>query len=78
LPPWRPEGSTLFGIWFFSHQVGSFPAAWSGGVAFDLTGSYSLVWGLTAVAGLFAAAVNLPIKGGLALHPVPAPARAAS
>jgi predicted MFS family arabinose efflux permease len=69
---------TLFGICFFSHQVGSFLGAWSGGVAFDLTGSYSLVWGLTAVAGLFAAAVNLPIRDAPASNPVPDPARASS
>ncbi|MGH7291859.1 MAG: MFS transporter, partial [Myxococcota bacterium] len=69
---------TLFGICFFSHQVGSFLGAWSGGVVFDLTGSYSLVWGLTAVAGLLAAAVNVPIKDGLAPNPVPAVMRALS
>ncbi len=53
---------TLFGICFFSHQIGSFLGAWSGGVVFDLTGSYTLVWVLTAAAGLLAAAVNVPIK----------------
>jgi predicted MFS family arabinose efflux permease len=53
---------TLFGGCFLSHQVGSFLGAWLGGVAFDLTGSYDIVWVLTAVAGLFAAAVNFPIR----------------
>ncbi len=69
---------TLFGICFFSHQIGSFLGAWSGGVVFDLTGSYALVWGLTAVAGLLAAAVNLPIKDGPASSLVPTAARASS
>jgi predicted MFS family arabinose efflux permease len=67
---------TLFGICFFSHQVGSFLGAWSGGVVFDLTGSYTLVWGVTAVAGLLAAAVNMPIKDAPAHNSVPATARA--
>jgi len=66
---------TLFGICFLSHQIGSFLGAWSGGVVFDLTGSYTLVWGLTAVAGLLAAAVNMPIKDGPALNLAPAAAR---
>lgn len=69
---------TLFGICFFSHQIGSFLGAWSGGVVFDLTGSYTLVWGLTAAAGLLAAAVNLPIKDGPGPALVPATARTSS
>ncbi|MFX7784743.1 MFS transporter, partial [Acinetobacter baumannii] len=32
--------STLYGIVFLSHQVGSFFGAWSAGLMFDLTGSY--------------------------------------
>lgn len=53
---------TLFGICFLSHQVGSFIGAGVGGIAFDLTGSYSLLWMATAVAGLVAAALHFPIK----------------
>ncbi len=53
---------TLFGICFLSHQVGSFLGAGVGGIAFDLTGSYSLLWMATAVAGLVAAALHFPIK----------------
>src|SRR3546814_188544 len=33
----------LFGIVFFSHQVGSFLGVWLGGYFFDLTGSYDIV-----------------------------------
>ena len=32
--------STLTGIAFFSHQVGSFLGAWGGGAIFDALGSY--------------------------------------
>ncbi|HEY0832301.1 MAG TPA: MFS transporter [Azospirillum sp.] len=53
---------TLFGIVFFSHQLGSFFGAWAGGVAFDLTGSYDAVWYLCAAMGALAAAIHLPIK----------------
>jgi predicted MFS family arabinose efflux permease len=53
---------TLFGVCFFSHQVGSFLGAWLGGVVFELTGSYAIVWILTAAAGLMAALLNFPIR----------------
>lgn len=53
---------TLFGVCFFSHQIGSFLGAWLGGFVFELTGSYSIVWVLTAAAGLMAALLNFPIK----------------
>ena len=59
---------TLFGGCFLSHQFGSFLGAWLGGVAFDLTGSYDIVWVLTAVAGVFAAIVNFPIRDRAALQ----------
>jgi predicted MFS family arabinose efflux permease len=36
--------NTLFGVAFFSHQVGGFVGAWLGGALFDLTGSYSGSW----------------------------------
>jgi predicted MFS family arabinose efflux permease len=52
----------LFGICFLSHQVGSFFGAWTGGVVFEATGSYDMVWIFTAIAGLFAAALHIPIK----------------
>jgi predicted MFS family arabinose efflux permease len=63
---------TLFGVCFLSHQIGSFLGAWLGGYLFDLTGSYTLIWTATAVAGLLAAVVNFPIDD----RPVTAPARA--
>ncbi|HZZ09521.1 MAG TPA: MFS transporter [Paraburkholderia sp.] len=69
---------SLFGICFLSHQIGSFLGAWLGGLVFDLTGSYSLLWEATVAAGLIAALLHFPIDD-TALH-VPAlqaePARA--
>lgn len=53
---------TLFGICFMSHQIGSFIGAWAGGVVFDLTGSYDLIWAATALSGIMAAALHFPIK----------------
>lgn len=53
--------ATLFGIVFFSHQVGSFIGVWLGGWLFDLTGSYQLVWIGAIGLALAAAAINLPI-----------------
>jgi MFS family permease len=52
----------LFGICFLSHQIGSFFGAWAGGVVFEATGSYDMIWIFTGVAGLFAAALHVPIK----------------
>lgn len=53
--------STLYAIVFFSHQVGSFLGAWMGGKAFDMLGSYDVMWWLCIVAGVFAAAMHWPI-----------------
>ncbi len=63
---------TLFGVCFLSHQIGSFLGAWAGGFVFDVTGSYSLVWIATAIAGLVAAALHFPIDDTPAVVAVPA------
>lgn len=61
--------ATLFGIVFFSHQVGSFFGAWAGGVAFDFTGSYDSVWYFSAAIGVLASLIHLPIRDApLAAH----------
>ncbi len=52
----------LYGVAFFSHQVGSFLGVWLGGFVYDHTGSYSLVWYLGILLGLASAAIHLPIK----------------
>ena len=46
--------NTLYGIVFFSHQVGSFFGAWMGGVVFDRFGNYNFAWGALIVIGLAA------------------------
>jgi MFS family permease len=53
--------SMLGGFVFFSHQIGSFLGAWLGGVLFDRTGSYDVVWGISIALGVAAMALNLPI-----------------
>lgn len=54
--------ATLFGIVFFSHQIGSFLGVWLGGLLYDRMGSYDPVWWTGIALGLFAAIVHLPIR----------------
>jgi predicted MFS family arabinose efflux permease len=54
--------STLSGFIFFSHQIGSFMGVWLGGVLYDRTGSYDIVWYIAIALGVFAALVNLPVR----------------
>ena len=53
---------TLFGIVFFSHQVGSFLGAWLGGYFFEATGSYTLMWQMAILLGLVSALLHWPIR----------------
>lgn len=53
---------TLFGICFLSHQLGSFLGAWTGGVVFAATGSYTAIWAFTALSGALAAMLHFPIR----------------
>ena len=54
--------STLYGLVFFTHQVGSFLGAWTGGRIYDYYGSYELIWWSTVVLAFAAALVHLPIN----------------
>ena len=54
--------STLFGIVFFSHQIGAFLGVWMGGYVFDLTGSYDIVWYLSVALGIVSALLHWPIN----------------
>lgn len=54
--------STLFGVVFLGHQVGSFLGVWLGGVLFEVTGAYDAVWLLSIAIGLISAAVHLPVR----------------
>jgi MFS family permease len=64
----------LFGITFFSHQVGGFLGVWLGGYVFDHYGSYNPIWWLSVMFGVLSAIINLPIVeqpvGRLAPSPV--------
>jgi predicted MFS family arabinose efflux permease len=51
----------LFGFAFFSHQVGGFLGVLIGGIAFERTGSYDVVWWLSVLFGVLSALINLPI-----------------
>ncbi|HKX09791.1 MAG TPA: MFS transporter [Stellaceae bacterium] len=53
--------ATLAGFAFLSHQVGGFLGAWLGGVVFERTGSYDLVWWLSILLGVLSALINMPI-----------------
>jgi predicted MFS family arabinose efflux permease len=51
----------LFGLVFFSHQVGSFLGVWLGGEIYARTHSYDAMWWAGVVLGVFSALVHLPI-----------------
>lgn len=53
---------TLYGIVFFSHQMGSFLGVWLGGRMYDAFGSYTAVWWIGVAIGAFSAVVHLPIR----------------
>ena len=54
--------STLFGIVFFSHQVGAFAGAFLGGYFYDLYGSYNYAWYIAILLSVFATLIHLPIN----------------
>ncbi len=66
--------ATLFGFAFFSHQVGGFLGVWLGGVLFERTGSYDVIWWGSIILGVVSAIINLPIVE----RPVARPAVAAA
>ena len=66
--------STLGGIAFMFHQIGSFIGIWVGGYLFDATGSYAVMWILTIGMGIVAAALNLPIDDRQVIRPAVKPA----
>ena len=58
---------TLYGIVFFSHQLGSFLGVWLGGRMYDIYGSYTAVWWVGVAVGAFSALVHLPVREGRAV-----------
>ena len=61
--------STLTGIAFLFHQVGSFLGVWIAAYLFDSTGSYRLMWLLTIALGIAAALINMPINDRQIVRP---------
>ncbi|MDB9696471.1 MFS transporter [Amylibacter sp.] len=53
---------TLYGIVFFSHQLGSFLGVWLGGALYDAYGNYNIVWWVGIAVGAFSAIVHMPIR----------------
>jgi MFS family permease len=66
--------SMLLGVAFFSHQIGGFLGVWLGGVLFETTGSYDVIWWGAIFFGIMSALINLPIVE----RPVARPAAAAA
>ncbi len=53
---------TLYGIVFFSHQLGGFLGVWLGGRMYDIYGDYTLVWWIGVGVGALSAIVHLPVR----------------
>lgn len=62
---------TLFGLVLLAHQVGAFLGAWLGGVVFQATGSYDLVWIIDILLAVGAALVHLPIREAAPVRAAP-------
>jgi MFS family permease len=58
--------SMLWGIVFFSHQLGSFMGGWLPGLLYDMNGNYDLIWWVSIALGLTSAALHWGIRE----HPV--------
>ncbi|MDG2404279.1 MAG: MFS transporter [Paracoccaceae bacterium] len=53
---------TLYGLVFFSHQLGAFFGVWLGGRMYDLYSDYTAVWWIGIGVGVLSALVHLPIR----------------
>jgi predicted MFS family arabinose efflux permease len=58
-PRWM---SMLFGVTFFSHQIGSFLGAWLGGYLYDIFQSYDIMWWISIGLGLASALLHALIR----------------
>ncbi len=54
--------STLVGMVFLSHQLGSFIGAWLGGRIYDLYADYTPMWWAAVGFGILAAIIHMPIR----------------
>jgi MFS family permease len=66
--------SMLWGIVFFSHQLGSFLGGWGAGRLYDIQGNYDLMWWGSVGVGILAAVIHWAIRE----RPVPRLAMAAA
>lgn len=62
----------LYGFAFFSHQLGGFLGVWLGGLLYEQTGSYNLVWWLSVALGVASAVINIPIREEPVVRAAPA------
>lgn len=53
---------TLYGLVFFSHQLGGFLGVWLGGAMYDIYHDYTLVWWVGVGVGALSAVIHLPVK----------------
>ncbi len=53
---------TLYGVVFFSHQLGGFLGVWLAGRLYDVYGNYELVWWVGVGISAFSTLIHLPIK----------------
>lgn len=63
--------ATLFGVVFFSHQVGGFLGVWLGGVLYEAFGSYDPIWWGSIALGIVSALLHLPIIEKPVVRPAP-------
>jgi MFS family permease len=54
--------SMLWGIVFFSHQLGSFLGGWGAGRLYDIQGNYDAMWWISVGLGVFAAVIHWWIR----------------
>jgi len=54
--------SMLGGIVFLFHQMGAFLGGWLGGVVYDQTGNYDVVWQISILLSVLAAGLNWPVR----------------
>ena len=52
----------LWGIVFFSHQLGSFLGGWGAGRLYDLQGNYDAIWWISVGLGILAAVIHWLIR----------------
>lgn len=68
--------SMLFGFVFFGHQLGAFIGSFMGGVVYDATQSYTIMWVVNIALGILTTAIHLPINDQRLERLAPAPAAA--